>query len=225
MPSLVPVGGIRMSVTTTSGTCSRTTASSPGRSPATPASSRSSLAATSRDMPSRSRTWSSASTTRILPIAADRSGPAAGGGGIPPAVVPALLRGRPGPAHNGCHARARPSRSAAERRAAAGLLPVARDVPADLAGDADHRAGRRAARGRRAGRRGGRPPHGLGLRPVPDLHPGQRCLRQRAGPAPRPADLAADRADRRAARHRIGRGLRGPGRQPGGPGPGRGLVS
>ena len=70
-----------------------------------------------REMPSRSRTLSSASATRILPIAADRSGPAAGGGGIPPAVVPALLRGGPVPAHNGCHARARPSRSAASSAA------------------------------------------------------------------------------------------------------------
>src|SRR5712692_10339837 len=68
MPSLVPVGGIRISVTTTSGICSPTTASSSGRSDATPTSSKSSFAATSREMPSRRRTWSSASATLIVVI-------------------------------------------------------------------------------------------------------------------------------------------------------------
>src|ERR1700761_4342202 len=63
MPSSVPVGGIRMSVTTTSGACSATSASSCGRSEATPTSSKSLLADTRRDMPSRRRTLSSASAT------------------------------------------------------------------------------------------------------------------------------------------------------------------
>ena len=69
MPSSVPVGGIRMSVITTSG-CSAApdSASSCGRSEAMPTSSKSSFAATSRETPSRSSTLSSASATRILSI-------------------------------------------------------------------------------------------------------------------------------------------------------------
>ena len=68
MPSLVPVGGIRMSVMTTSGRSAPTRASSCGRSEAVPTSSKSSFDATSRETPSRSSTLSSASATRILSI-------------------------------------------------------------------------------------------------------------------------------------------------------------
>ena len=68
MPSSVPVGGIRISVTTTSGCCSRTSASSCSKSGAEPTSSKSSFADTSREMPSRNSTLSSASATRIVPI-------------------------------------------------------------------------------------------------------------------------------------------------------------
>ncbi len=102
-----------MSVTTTSG-CSRSaSASRPGRSPAVPASSRSSVAATSREMPSRSSTWSSASTTRILVIAADRT-----------RQMPCRAAWRPGP-HPWRPGRAEPERLAHPAKVVPPPLPGA----------------------------------------------------------------------------------------------------
>src|SRR4051812_2496700 len=73
MPSSVPVGGIRMSVTTTSGACSSTSCSSWGRSTATPTSSRSGRAPISFTSPSRRSALSSANTTRVAATKAQRS--------------------------------------------------------------------------------------------------------------------------------------------------------
>ena len=73
MPSSRPVGGIRMSVITTSGSLLSMTASSSGRSDAVPTSSKSGWAETSRETPSRRRTLSSASATRMVLMAPDRS--------------------------------------------------------------------------------------------------------------------------------------------------------
>ena len=73
MPSSRPVGGMRMSVITTSGSLLSMTASSSGRSDAVPTSSKSGWAETSRETPSRRRTLSSASATRMVLMAPDRS--------------------------------------------------------------------------------------------------------------------------------------------------------
>src|SRR6266581_2000774 len=73
MPSSRPVGGMRMSVITTSGSQRSMTANNSGRSDAVPTSSKSWLAATSRETPSRRRTLSSASATLMVAIAPDRS--------------------------------------------------------------------------------------------------------------------------------------------------------
>ena len=69
MPSSRPVGGIRMSVMTTSGSHRSMTANSSGRSDAVPTSSKSWVAATSRETPSRRRTLSSASATLMAAMA------------------------------------------------------------------------------------------------------------------------------------------------------------
>ena len=75
MPSSVPVGGMRMSVTTRSGDSASMSASRVGRSAAVPTSSMSSARSSSCAMPSRSSVLSSASTTRIPTAAQDTAGP------------------------------------------------------------------------------------------------------------------------------------------------------
>ncbi len=69
MPSSVPVGGILMSVTTTCGDSVSISVRSSGKSAARPTSSKSGSPSMMREMPSRSRALSSASTTRISDIA------------------------------------------------------------------------------------------------------------------------------------------------------------
>src|SRR5687767_8361906 len=65
MPSSVPVGGMRMSVTTTSGTSSPTSDRSSSKEPHEPTTSRSATEPSNRTTPSRNKTLSSANTTRI----------------------------------------------------------------------------------------------------------------------------------------------------------------
>jgi hypothetical protein len=64
MPSVVCVGGMRMSVSTASGWCRDTAASSSVPLPTDATTSRSSASASSAAVPSRTRKLSSANTTR-----------------------------------------------------------------------------------------------------------------------------------------------------------------
>src|SRR4051794_10166588 len=66
MPSSVCVGGMRMSVSTTSGASSSTICKSSGNDPHEPTSSRSSVCSNRRTRPSRSKTLSSASNNRMV---------------------------------------------------------------------------------------------------------------------------------------------------------------
>ena len=66
IPSSVPVGGIRMSVTTTPGDVSSMSSSSSGRSAARPTRSKSVSPSMMREMPSLRRALSSANTTLML---------------------------------------------------------------------------------------------------------------------------------------------------------------